>query len=387
MDTVSPQRASELIGLIYDCAADPGRWHSVMQTIGEELHCMQAMIAVLDLRHSKHKYFAGWNIETFYRDCMEKYATQITMMVKFSSNPATVKLDDPRSMLRILPRFIYDRLPIYRKLLKPMGMCDAIQSVVLRDAANKRLGAFFAVRHADVGELTDREFAVMRLIAPHLRRAVTIGDLLNLDAQANETLAACLNTLDTGVVIVDGGARVLDANLAAEQMFVAGAPVRSVDGRLAATSSQATDELRSVVAAAHVDEAAIGGRGIGIPLRRRDDALAIAHVLPLATGETRPHLASQAAAAVFVADGSIRKRADLNAVARQFGLTAGETRVVEFLLDGVAVSVIALRLRVSEAAVRKHIQSIFRKTGVSRMPELAVLLNSLGCPARGKNVR
>jgi DNA-binding CsgD family transcriptional regulator len=382
MNELSPQRLSEHIGAIYDCATDPVRWPETLQAICEDIRCRWAAIVMLDLKHSRHRYFTGWNIRDFVKKSVEKYSDQITAIYNGLCASSTIQLDEPVSIYHNLPTSFYEHLPYYRFLLKPLGMVDALQTMVLHDVERQRVGAFFAIRHTKAGLITDREIAIMRLLAPHLRRAATIGDLLNLNAATNETLISVLDVIDVGVIIVGANAEVLHANLAADRMLRAETPVRSLKGQIATLSSDTTDELRCAVTLAQAGETNIGAAGIGVPLRHPNGSPAIAHVLPLGRGEVRTRLAPQAVAAVFIADGTALRSAELDAIARQFKLTPAETRVLARLIAGAAVPKAAEELGLSDATARTHVQRIFRKTRVSRLPDLLLLMDRLAPPIR-----
>ena len=91
-----------------------------------------------------------------------------------------------------------------------------------------------ANRHESVGFVTDREIAITRMLAPHLRRAVTISDLMGTKALEAHALSATLDNFRTGVIVVAADGRVLHANDAARRMLDQGDLVRSVKGRLVA---------------------------------------------------------------------------------------------------------------------------------------------------------
>jgi hypothetical protein len=68
-----------------------------------------------------------------------------------------------------------------------LGYVDMIGALVLR--RDSRAGLVGVARHRDVGIATDREVRLMRLLAPHLRRAVAIGDMLDMARR----LAECID--------------------------------------------------------------------------------------------------------------------------------------------------------------------------------------------------
>jgi DNA-binding CsgD family transcriptional regulator len=226
-------------------------------------------------------------------------------------------------------------------------------------------------------EVGERGGAVLRLLAPHIRRAMALSKQMDNQASTAATLALCVDSLDAGVVLAAADARILYANLAARRMFESGGPMASHQGKLAAQSSRATRELRAAVAEVQANGvSALLGQGEG-------EQPAIAQVLPLVQGGAGDHLAPQAMAAVFVA--SSPRSPNLDAVAGAFHLTGAETRLLAQLAAGATPRQAAAELEVAESTARTHIKRIFRKTGVSRRRHLMALLNRLAPPARHLN--
>ena len=201
--------------------------------------------------------------------------------------------------------------------VRKSGHYNSLSTIVLRDRS--RVGVFCVVRDQTGGLATDDDLALLAMLAPHIRRAITISDLLNLKTVEAQALAATLDKLALGVIIVAADRRILHANEMAKRMLAAGGPVRSVQGRLHA-AGHANDELAKAVTLAE-EEADIGKIGIAISLQSSAGEPAIAHVLPLATGDVRSRPLPQAAAAIFIAQPSDRSPLDLSAFAATFKLT------------------------------------------------------------------
>ena len=220
------------------------------------------------------------------------------------------------------------------------------------------------------------------MLAPHLRRAVTISDLMGVKALEAHALSATLDNFQTGVIVVAADGRVLHANDAARQMLDQGDLVRSVNGRLVARESGAIDELARALSLACNNEAGIGANGIGIALNGRSGGPAIAHVLPLAKGDVRTRLVPQAAAAVFVSKSDESLPSDMSAIGRTFALTPAETRLLEHLVQGAPLVDVAAAIGISVATAKTQLSHIFSKTGVTRQADLIALASRLMPPIK-----
>ena len=260
-----------------------------------------------------------------------------------------------------------------------IGCIDVLSTVVLRDAA--RIGIFNLDRGFGGGFATDEDLALLGMLAPHIRRAITISDLLNLKAVEAHALGATLDLLSPGIIILAADRRILHTNEAAKRMLAAGAPIRSAEGRLLVAGSAANEELEKALAIAESDEAGMGKTGIGITTLSNSGAPTIVHVLPLARGDLRSHLLPQAVAAIFLTQHGERALIDLSAFSEAFKLTPAETRVLQQLVHGGTTMLeVATGLSISEATAKTHLSHIFAKTGVSKQTDLIALVRDLVPP-------
>jgi DNA-binding CsgD family transcriptional regulator len=253
-----------------------------------------------------------------------------------------------------------------------------MQTVVLRQA--RRLAVFGANRHESAGQLANNERTMMRLLVPHIRRAVAISDILDIRKLETHALAAVLDSFSTGVVVVGDRGRILHANDSARAMFSAAGPVSASAGFLKVHDADAHRELADTIAVAQRNEADIGSAGIGVALGGSGGEPSIAHVLPLAHGDLRTRLVPQATAAVFITRAEDKPAMNLQAVADSFGLTPAEGRVLEQLAGGATVAEAAEGLGTSLYTAKTHLARIFSKTGAARQADLIALIHRLVPP-------
>jgi DNA-binding CsgD family transcriptional regulator/PAS domain-containing protein len=382
---LAPERLSDLIGLVYDCTIEPDRWAEAMREICNELGCFLSAIYLADLASSRVSFLRQWNAEAEGLALLERYPKDVASIYQAAQAVRPLQIDEPFVLARDVPRDVWTQTRYYTEWARLRGVCDSIQTMVLREP--RRIGVFAANRHEAVGPVSDREVAILRLLAPHIRRAVTIGDVLDLKKVEAQALGSTLDTLAAGVIVVAEESRILHANDAARRMFQKGSPVRSQSGRLAARGAAAGAELAKAIELARRNEASIGATGIGVPLSDEAGEPAVAHVLPLARGDLRTRLLPQATAAIFVTQAGVTRAegaplADIVAVAASIGLTPAEARVLERLLGGMSLVEAAAALGIAETTAKTHLSRIFAKTGVTRQAELVALLDRLVPPLR-----
>jgi DNA-binding CsgD family transcriptional regulator len=239
-------------------------------------------------------------------------------------------------------------------------------------------------RNERQGLITDREIELGRLLLPHLRRAVTISNLLDIRTIEGTRMAEALDALRCAVVLVNEGGIILHANHAAEHMLDEGGPIQTARGVLQGTAPSAASELRSALGLAAGNEAGIGKAGLAIRLTEPDVPPIIAHVLPVTGSDFRTRLQPAAVAAVFIgAPPDAQDGAD--AVAAAFGLTPAETRLLASLFAGRTLNETATTLGITRPTAKTHLEHVFLKTGVTRQAELMRLWTGLISPT-GSNM-
>ena len=247
-------------------------------------------------------------------------------------------------------------------------------TVVLLDTGTDRI-ILEAVKTDPQSRYTDHELERIRLIAPHVCRAVRISDSLNVNRLTSEMFEASLEALSTGVYFIGRGNRVVYLNRAARAQVKSCKVLRLVDERLTATDRGAQRllqaELREIGCNAELEECA----GATIALPDGEGGGYVAHVLPLRGGaQARIAHNFAAIAAIFVQDPASVPAPANAAFAKLYGLTDGELRLLNGLMPGLSLAETAELLGIGEATAKTHLKRIFAKTRTAKQAELLYLL-------------
>ncbi|QEN86042.1 hypothetical protein FZC33_07490 [Labrys sp. KNU-23] len=383
-DLPSIDEISALIGTVYDCALDPSLWETMLAGVKEMLRAHNASLTMIDLVGGRASLIKTIGIDSYWLERFQLYGEE---MASWERLPALrdMPLDEPQVFSRHLPAEIQSQSAMLKEWGEPQGIVDSIGLTLINSPTRQaHLGLN---RHRNAGLYTDREVAIGRILVPHIRRAVTISDMLDMKTLEQQALGATLDSVTAGVVIVAGEGRIMHVNETARRMLDARSPILSSGGCLTATDSRVVEELRKAIAMAQEDETQLPEAGLGVPLGKADQGAAIAHILPLARGQRRTRLVPQATAAVFIALDATPLPTELGAIARMFGLTPAETRQLDQLMAGATLRKAAAALEVSEATARTHREHIFAKMGVSRQSDLVALVRRLIPPVRRPNGR
>ena len=378
MAVLSNQELSDIIGHIYDCALEPARWEPTLDALRNLLRCRSAQLALVDVPRHRVLIQKTIGIESHWLQLQSKYLPEIIAFAERHLDGGA-SMDEPLVTSRLASPARYAASPYFQEWGRPQGYVDVVQINLMRTLT--RLSGLGLGRHESQGVLEDRDIALMRLLIPHVRRAVTVSNVLDAQAIEKARLAETLDALKVGVVLTNRDSRILHANRSAEQIMRDGGALRARHGVLRADRPAASAEIKAAIGMAAGDECAIGKTGFAVRLTEDDAAPLVAHVLPLAGGTLRNQLEPDAVAAVFI-NTPVDDAAIAKVVSATFELTPAETRVLVCLIEGSTVVEAAASLDIAPTTVRTHLDSIFAKTGVSRQSELVRLAARIAPPAR-----
>ena len=197
-----------------------------------------------------------------------------------------------------------------------------------------RLASLSVVRPIEVGWAGPRELEILRLLSPHVRRAVSIADLIDMRALVATAFESTLDSLSVPIVLVDETGFIKHANGSARSLLADGDPIVSERGVLRAAIPSVAGPLAAAIAQTARPELQMGKIGIDVPVPYADGRPGFAHVLPIGSGAVRGALGPRATAAVFLTPSAEPQRPPAAAWAATFGFTPAEMRMLELLVQG-----------------------------------------------------
>jgi len=379
MQQASVETFSDLIGSIYDCVITPERWTGVLDEICAELGFATGALSVASLTNMKAVVNAvsGSDLAVMTQNAIG-YGPDIIELWGGAARIQQYPLGEPIVQSQAVPQAVISGNRYYREWALPKGLFDAVAVGLVRDKA--MVGNAIFSQHESAGPVDDGQIAGLRLLAPHIRRAVTISNLFDMKTVEATTFAATVEALTVGVVLADEESKIVHSNAAATAMLEAQDPILMRHGRIAVQSAATTTTLQSAVAQAAKDEATLGQKGIGIPIPRPGGDPLVIHVLPLRRSPTRSGLIQRAAAALFVASAAGPPRLPHDALSQLYDLTPAEIRIFELICEGQTRDAISQSLGVAVSTVKSHLVHVFQKTGCRRQVDLVRLARSLTFP-------
>jgi DNA-binding CsgD family transcriptional regulator len=368
---------SLLIGEIYDAALDASRWVDITDKLRAFIVGSAASLYAKDAASKRGGVlYEDGGIDPYYR------ALYFDQYIKL--DPSTVsmffaKVGEPLSTADLMPYEEFTATRFYQEWVRPQGLVDALN--VILEKSSTSIALFGVFRHERDGLVDDKMRDRMRLVVPHVRRAVLIGKIVDFKTAEAATFADTLDGLIAGMFLLDAAGRVVHANTSGLAMLDRGTPLRPATGKLAAADAAADQALREAFIAAANGDAAMGTKGIAVPLPTQDGARYVAHVLPLTAGARRQaNISYSAVAAMFVHQAALSSPSPLETIAKLYKLTPSELRVLNAVVEIGGVAAVAETLGISEATVKTHLQHLFEKTGTRRQIDLAKLVASHASP-------
>jgi len=361
------EELSELIGLIYDTALEPGSWPVLLNRLADVLSAQCSVIGLLNSSTNAAAMTAPRTDPEYLRSFAEYWVGHAFMWKVGAKLPLGAVM--VREM--IISRDEFCRTDYYNEWCKPQGVEAAIATNLLVEGPlSTVIAAYRPYAKSDFDAMETRLFAAL---VPHLRRALQFQLRLAGLNGLLEGSTEILNRLLHGVILVDGEARLIFANRAGEDVLRAGRGLFLGRDGLRAEIPSETRRLRRIIADCAEPRPGQGGAGGRLRLSRE-------HGVPL-TVLIAPHHAQSSGidvmrprAILFMTDPEATAVMCQQWLRDDFGLTPAEAAVAVEILEADGLQAAARRLGISLATAHTHLAHVFDKTGTRRQAELVRLL-------------
>jgi DNA-binding CsgD family transcriptional regulator len=365
------ERLSTLIGRIYDATLDPRLWVDVLDNAAQFVGGSASSLYYRDA--------AARRPDVAYQSGLDPRYVQLYVDTYAKLDPTVTgyffaKLEEPTATADVMPYDEFVQTRFYKEWALPQRLVDTANAMLDRSA--KTAAGFVVFRHERDGLVDDQARRRMRLVVPHFRRAALIGKTLDLNEARSATFAEAFDGISAAMFLVDASGRIVHANAAGNVMLDTADVLRAGAGRIVASDPKAGLTLADIFAAAGDGDAAIGIKGIAVPLGTIGGTRYIAHVLPLTSGARRRTVTSYAAVAalLFVHKAALEMPSPPEVIAEAYKLTPMELRVLLAIVEVGGVPEVAEALGIAETTVKTHLHRTYHKTGANRQADLVKLV-------------
>jgi DNA-binding CsgD family transcriptional regulator len=372
----NPKHISSLIGEIYDAILD--RTHGT-EALGKAAQFVGAQAAALLWRNPicrTANVIHAFGIKPRYADLYRQH------YAKLDPTTAPMFLRDVGEMATttdLLSQGELRRTCFYKEWLQPQGFVDTLQASLDKSATDSVDLCF--MRDGENGMFDNAARDRLRLIIPHLRRAVLVGKLVDRTTAQAATFGDALDGICAGLFLVDAAGQIVHANASGQAMLAQGVLVRGSSGKLTTHDTSAARGLSEIFSSAARDGASSGPQVGAVPLTGRGGEHYVAHVLSLSAGARRLAGADdRAVAALFVQKASRDLPSPHNAIAKLYRLTPTELRVLSGIVQVGGAPEVAEAMGISVSTVKTHLRRLFAKTGTDRQADLVKLVAGYANP-------
>lgn len=366
---VGPATLDALVADIYSGISQTPPWNDALDRLRDQLKA--AHVTLMLRPPSEESTGVMINAGEVTEQASHSYETHFFAIDPFVGLPEgeVISAED------LLGKDEWLKSPMYEEYLKPLEIRHLLGAdIVTEDGIECR---FRVTRLPEGKKFSDKDKELVRILLPHLRRAIELHAKLDYLECEKELFAGAMNRLLLGMISLDHEGNILDMNPEAERILDEKDGIQLTPKGLRAEKREENQDLQRLL-----DEAIAGGRS--------DEGPAVAEAMSITRQFDRSRLgivvrtiplgrwsesSKRPAAVVFLRDPDYNSGQPLqDVVQRVFGLTRMESALAVLLAKGHTLDEAAEQLNVRRNTARTHLRSIFGKTGVSRQTMLVRLL-------------
>jgi PAS domain-containing protein len=243
---------SDLIAAIYDAVIDPSGWEGIVKRIVKATKSAAGGI-IIQLEDSAY-LSALCNVDPFYADAMTQTNFEPNLLVAAA---ATIAPGEVRAATYITQTDSFRASKVYKDYFRPQRWADVVAIGLLRGP--KSFGNLSLQRSPDAIWVEPKEWHLLETLAPHLKRAAEIHQLLASERAAKESLGAAVAAVGFAAFLLTKDCRVIFANAKAEELLRRGEGLRCANGRLIAATTALSERIAALARGAAAANGGIGG--------------------------------------------------------------------------------------------------------------------------------
>ncbi len=371
-----------IIDRIYASVERPELWPDTIYTIGEciggrrgfwGIDLSSRLPAAPELnkqfhRAGSHAYFLSRQDLKTLDQYVDEFGELIVCFLKIICLSVLWSQDDIDAREIIGVRLARRYLPAF----------EPIAESSVSSPSRSALRSLIAALWEDGCVFSDENLRCMRLLVPHLERALRLQMRLGAAELRADLVSGALDHLTLGIVFVNDSGLPVWLNSRARELINHSQVLRLSSGGLTGRHQSDTRSLRELI-----DGAVSGGRQTVLAITRGFDARPLLLIaVPLKPTGPSGGSATLACGAVFISDPDRIDDPSVDSLRQAFDLTYREAQVAIAIAHGHGLQAAAQSMGVAITTTRSQLQQAFAKTGTSHQAELAALVNRTLAPIR-----
>jgi DNA-binding CsgD family transcriptional regulator len=367
-------RLEHIIGLIYEAAIEPPRWHDVACALADALegNVVAVWIRLPGVSSQPETYrsvpapASGEVFREIWEDGLP-WGNVIPATERGRLTTQCFARADAE-----LPEADVSSTAYYERWMAPQGLAPVSPLVhVFAEAGRVPVAAVAIFQRADRPLLDERHLAFANHLVPHLRRAHAILDSMRSMRREQDVFREVIDRIPSGIVLVDDEGRVVAMNTAARLSAESGEGLRIEDDRPVVDDpdenrwlQEVLDKARDPAARREVDpENSVTGRRSA---HAGQTPVLVTPLLAPASDSSLP----DTAALIFLGSPALSDVTSVRLLRSLYELTRAEAELALLLADGLSLEEAAERRHVTLNTARSQLKRVFAKTGARRQSDL-----------------
>jgi DNA-binding CsgD family transcriptional regulator len=379
MDELEPHFLIDVIGHIYEAAADPDHWQELVTLLERAYPHSRVTL----FGHEKGQPLQTLRVsKNFNEDDLKAYAEHHVKTSPFVPRGYEIPVGVPMKSEAMVSDKELKKTEHYNEYVRPRGLGHYATGLVVDRSANRMV----ALSIADQKDDADRRASQLKLIqalGPHLMRAFRLRRAFAAQKATADATKAALDRWAHAALVLNADGSIVAINQAAELLLRRSDGLRlGRDGQLRCADETRTRALNDAIRkCAAISSGADSNMSEvdGVVLPRPSGAAPLRGMmwpLPFLGGSSVAEYGS-ASVLMVIFDPEQMQRTPVGWLAQQYGLTPSEQRLTEAIINGIPLSEAAEQLGIRESTARTRLKIIQTKTECHRQVDLVRLALSL----------
>jgi len=362
------EQLSPIIKSVYDAALDLNQWSNVIDSLTTLFDAHGGVLRYINHdRHGKH-FGVQFGYDNTY---IEQYNNHYYQVDKFNTKLKGFEGYCMRLSRENFHKWFDKNDPFYNEFLVKYDVYNMMGANIIENEQ----GHFVLGMHRSpgAGAFSEDDKSTYELLAPHLKKAVEIQNLLHEHQQQCQAGYDAIDCLPFGIIFLDQHRKPVWHNRRAAEIV---ANRQSLNITSDKVHCHQPDESRTL--SRLIDNALRQGRYQGgqMVLKGNTGNLTL-FVVPLGLHNHQySAVVDQARVVIFIGDTSFDRNAPADVLQMLYALTPAEARLVNGLCEGLTIKEMEQLFDLKASTLRSQLKSVFHKTGTNRQAELVALVMS-----------
>jgi DNA-binding CsgD family transcriptional regulator/PAS domain-containing protein len=362
----------DLVGRIYECAAEPVAWQDFLAGLARLGRGRFAAITYHDNQRDKHLISAQFGIPPEFQRLYGEHYGAMDEWLRGARGVSRTGWVGTGQML--VPDATLAKSEFYNDHLRLMDNAFHLCAAQIRQEGSA-VGVVSVMRPRSAGPFGESQLRLLRILLPHLQRAIQLHHRFVALQNDSDMFESALDGVTMAIVFVDATGRIIAANRPASALLAKRDGLIATREGLRASSVRESAQLEKLIrAAARTGNGNGFSSGGAVQISRQSPHSPLAVLVTpvrMSLASLAPHIP---AVAVFITDLEQHVEPCREIFCRLYGVTPAEYALAALLAQGYSLRQAADSRRVAIATARSQLKSIFRKANVSSQSQLVRLL-------------